>query len=414
MYHERVSQPPSLDRNHPPLHSWSRAEFVERANRRAATCGWQPITDQTLLEWKKAGLLPKVGSRSLGRGKGTEGLWGRTAYRQLLRVMQLRASGLRRQRDLRLTLWMEGYEVPWRRVRSDLQALLGPTISQANRDLGAARWPVVPGEPPSNRAIKTIERRLVGPAALPGLLKEFGLPDLLADGLTKWSQRPEVKGVLMHFTYLLFSPDQRGLQSALKSAMAVLPGWLQPLVLPDEGPFDMFAGVLMPIRTGENRAWAAARKGDERLITNVRDFARNFDGLWNAVLRAGAITLRDPPTDWPKWSGPLIAGAMASLAELRPLRTTDNKVALAALLLNRRRNLEDHAEPLGVMGRTFPELFNWAADHPEMIQLAKDDPKGAEAVALAAALSPETKALLRGELTASTLAGRSAGVIAPQ
>lgn len=399
VYHQTVLDTPIPAPKQPPLYLWPRSEIVERANRWAVSHGWQPMTDQAVLDWKKTGLLPKVGSRSLGRGKGTEGLWGSRAYRQLLRVMQLRASGLRRRRDIRLKLWMEGYEVPWRRVRSDLQSLMGPTIRSANDEMGVDRWPLVPGAGPSPGAIKAIERRLVGPVALPALLKELGLPDLLAEGLARWFQRQEIKDVLIHWTYLLFSPDPRRLQAALHRVTAAIPARWRPLVLPDENLLDMFAGVLSPTWKGDNRAWHASRKGEERLIANLRDFARSFDALWSSSLRVGAVVLRSAPTDLPSWSVPMIAGAMDSLAKLSPLRKTDNEIALAALLLNRRRNLEDQAEPLGVMGRVIPELFNWLADHPEIIQIVQADVKAVEALALAAPLSPEAKALLAGELS---------------
>lgn len=398
VYHQAVLDAPVSAPKEPPLYRWPRSEIVERASHWAVSRGWQPVTDQAVLDWKKTGLLPNVGSRSLGRGKGTEGLWGSRAYRQLLRLMQLRESGLRRRRDIRLKLWMEGYEVPWRRVRSDLQSLMGTTIRSANDEMGADRWLLVPGAGPSPGALKAIERRLFGPVALSALLKELGLPDLLADGLAKWFQRQEVKDVLIYWTYLLFSPDTRRLQAALHRVTAAIPARWRPLVLPDENLLDMFAGVLSPTWQGDNRAWIASRKGDEQLIANLRDFARSFDALWSSSLRVGAVVLRSVPMDLPSWSVPMIAGVMDSLAKLSPLRTTNNEIALAALLLNRRRNLQDQAEPLGLIGRVGPELFGWVADHPEVIQLAQEDVKAAEALALAAPLSAEAKGLLAGKL----------------
>jgi hypothetical protein len=356
--------------------------------------GWSPVTEQAVIDWKKDALLPKVASRALGRGKGTMGLWNDRSYTQLQRVIELRATGMRRRSRMRLHLWIEGYEVPWTRVRADLEGLLGPSIRASNAELGTDRWGNQPGVGLSERARHAIERHLVGPPALSKALMEFGLPEVLATRLANWAQRPEVKDILTHWAYHLFSPDSPALQVVLAQVAEAVPDPLKPLLSPQEGLLDMFAGVLAPTWSGSNRAWLAARKADERLIANVGDFARNFDELWRSSFRVAAAFVLEGGSGVPSWAVPPIAGALHGLAALQPLRTNDNKILLAGLLLNRRRNLEDHGDPLGVIGRAITPMFDWVADNPYIIKLSQRDPRAAEKLLLAASLPVETKSLV--------------------
>jgi len=393
----------------PPLNGWSRSEIVEQANRWASRTGADQVGDQTLLDWKKDGLLPRVGARSLGRGKGTEGLWGAPAYRQLLRVMQLRRSGVLRRRDLRLRLWVEGYPVPWRRVRSDFEALLGPAITRSNRELGTVRWPKASGQDPPPLASRSIGRHWLAPASVRRSLTEAGLPAFLAEEVTEWLQRTEVRDVLTRYAYLLFSQDPRGLRAALERATEGIPESFRTALVPDEGLLGMFAGFFAPPSKGENRAWTAVRRGDERLFTNLRDLTTNVDALWSSTLRLGALAVRGGYVDVPTWLKPLLTGGMESLSRARPMQNSERRVVLATLLLNRRQNLEDHAEPLGILGRAMPSLLNWLVDHPEILDVARRDPVQAQRLASAACLSPETMALLRGELTPPPSVAPTAG-----
>ncbi|HVC23609.1 MAG TPA: hypothetical protein VNH82_09330 [Candidatus Dormibacteraeota bacterium] len=393
------------DENQSPL--YGRSEIVAMANSWAVERGWPAVSEQAVIDWKKDALLPKVGSRALGRGKGTTGLWDDRSYIQLQRVIELRAAGMRRRSRMRLHLWIEGYDVPWTRVRGDLEGLLGPSIRASNAELGTDRWGDQQGTALSERARHAIERHLVGRPALGKALMEFGLPEVLATRLANWAQRPEVKDILTHWAYHLFSPDSPALQVTLAQVAQAVPDPLKPLLSPPEGLLDMFAGVLAPTSSGSNRAWLAARKADERLIANVGDLARNFDDLWRSSFRVAAAFVLEGGSGVPSWAVPPIAGALHGLAALQPLRTNDNKILLAGLLLNRRRNLEDHGDPLGVMGRALAPLFEWLAEHPDVIALSQKDPRAAEEQLLAAPLPEETKRMVMEE-------GRSGERVAAQ
>ena len=393
------------DPNPPPLYGWSRSEIVERANRWASRTGAEQVGDQTLLDWKKDGLLPKVGARSLGRGKGTEGLWGAPAYRQLLRVMRLRHGGVHRRRDLRLRLWAEGYLVPWRRIRSDFQALLGPAITRSNRELGTTRWPEALGQDPPALASKSIGRHWLAPASVRRGLIDAGLPPFLAEQVSAGLQRTEVQDVLTRYAYLFFSKDPSGLQAAIERATRGIPKSVRSALVPDQDLLGLFAGFFTPPSTGENRAWTAVRLGDERLFSNLRDLTANVDALWSSTLRLGAVAVRGGYLEIPTWLRPLLAGGMESLATTKPMRNSETRVVLATLLLNRRQNLDDKAEPLGILGRAVPPLLNWLADHPDVFESAEKDPDGAHRMVLAAPFGPETMALLRGELSPPPRAG---------
>lgn len=353
------------------------------------------MTDTAVLDWKKNGLLPRVGSRSLGRGRGTEGLWSGSAYRQLLRVMQLRAWGVRRRRDLRLRLWLEGYDVPWVRVRADLQALIAPTIRASRRELGAGKWKSTPGEPAPARVIRVLERHLADPEALTSILADLGLPERVSQELARWLQRSDVRDILVSFGLHLLSPSPDAVSAAFDRAVASIPEQFRPPVRLDQGTLDLFAGVFMPTTTGKNRAWVSARKGDERMLSNLRDFATNFNQLWSSTLRFGAVVLRHTPTRLPRWAVPLFAGTMESLAALPVVTTPESRLVVVAMMLNRRGNLDDQAEPLGVLGRAVPPLLNWLADNPQFFSNSRETP---EALALEAPLPDETKALLRRQL----------------
>lgn len=394
MYHERVPVKAARPTKRPSLHHWSRSDFLRRANEWAERRGCSPISEAQLLDWKKDGLVPKVGSRSKGKGRGSEGLWGATAYRQVLRVVQLRQCGIHRRRQLRLHLWIEGFPVPWQRVRADLQAYLGPGIRKLNEELGSERWPTDSDHGPAQRVADALDRHLTGKEALSAGLMDFGLPRFAAEPLAAALQRPELKEAMNQWAYHLFSPNSVLVQAAAAKVATLLPPGLREGVIPDEHSLDLFAGVLMPPRTGANRAWRNARFADEQLLNNMRDFANNAQGLWTSCFRltASLISLGAAPV--PRWSTPALAGLLETLSNFRPLRDVENQIVLAALMLNRRQNLEDHGEPLGLLGRAVPPLFNWLADNPHVIEVAMRDPHKAERLLRAAALPPAVKDVL--------------------
>src|SRR5580704_7669601 len=112
---------------------WSKAELATRASAWAERRGAQPVSIATILKWREAGLLQRPTVRPLGRGRGSLAGWPWTEYRRLLRIVRIRQQGLRRLRDLRLALWLDGDPIELEQVRTDLISTLKELAESINR-----------------------------------------------------------------------------------------------------------------------------------------------------------------------------------------------------------------------------------------------------------------------------------------
>lgn len=92
-----------------------------RANQWAEKQGFKPVSEASLLEWRKEGLVPPPSPHGLGRGMGKAEDWSWLAYRRVLKIIRMRSRGIIHRRDQRLILWFEGNHLSLDLIREDLE-----------------------------------------------------------------------------------------------------------------------------------------------------------------------------------------------------------------------------------------------------------------------------------------------------
>ena len=380
--------------------SWSRSELLDRANRWLSARGQAPITDSMLLDWKKEGILPRVGSRSLGIGRGSAGGWDAGAYRQLLRVLRLREAGITRRRDLRVTLWLEGFPVRLDVVRNDLDFLFTVEIKRINDEMGTATWPARGDSAPTPAARRAIEKHFSSREAINRYIASLQLsPPLesLFQHVAPWALTPAVQRVLTDFAHQLFAAGAGDLPSALSTLTDQLPPQFRPLLAIEPDLLLLHEGMLASPEGFENRVLNAIREGPDEELLNVRDVVRSSSRLWSSGHRLVAVLLERQPQVFPSWFvpfGPIAARVCRRLSRLRPLANPRTRVMLFGLFLNRKKNLEDKAAPLGLLGRVGPAVIDLIADHPELLEASGDHKSEFDELVTESDLPEEAKALL--------------------
>jgi len=380
--------------------NWPRSLLLDRANRWLHGRGQPPITDSMLLDWKKDGILPRVGARSLGIGRGSAGGWDACAYRQLLRVLRLREAGMTRRRDLRVTLWLEGFPVRLELVRHDLDFLFTVEITRINNEMGTATWPAREDSAPTPAARRAIEKHFSSQEAVSRYIASLQLsPPLesLLQHVAPWALTPAVQRVLTGFAHQLFAAGAGDLPSALSTLTDQLPPQLRPLLAIEPDVLLLHEGMLASPEGFENRVLNAIRKGPDEELLNVRDVVRSSGRLWSSAHRFVAVVVERQPHMFPSWFqpfAPLAARVCRRLSLLRPLANPSTRVMLFGLFLNRKKNLEDKAAPLGLLGRVGPAAIDFIAEHPELLEASDDHQSEFDELVTESDLPEEAKALL--------------------
>lgn len=380
--------------------SWSRSELLDRANRWLRTRGEAPITDSMLLDWKKDGILPRVGARSLGIGRGSAGGWDACAYRQLLRVFRLREAGITRRRDLRVALWLEGFPVRLDLVRHDLDSLFTIEIARINEEMGTATWPALEDSAPTPAARRAIEKHFSSQEAVTRYVASFQLSpplDSLLQHLTPWALTPAVQRVLTDFAHQLFAAGPGDLPSALSNLTAQLPPQFRPLLAIEPDLLLLHEGMLASPEGFENRVINAIREGPDEELLNVRDLVGSSNRLWSSAHRFAAVLFERQPQMFPSWFVPFVplaARVGRRLSRLHPFANPGTQVMLFGLFLNRRKNLQDGAAPLGVLGRIGPAVLEFLADRPELLEGSGERKREFEELIAESDLPDEAKAML--------------------
>ena len=380
--------------------TWQRSELLDRANRWLSRRAEPPITDSMLLDWKKDGLIPRVGASSLGIGKGSAGGWNASTYRQLLRLLELRHRGIERRRDMRLLLWLEGYSIEVSRVRSDLRDLFTQEIHKANEKLGTAFWPARDDSPPTEAAKRAIHKHFSSPEALNQYIAGFGLApalESLLQHLTAWALTPSVQGVLTAFAHQLFATGPGELPKAMEALTNQLPPQLRPLLATDRDTLLLHEGMLASPDGFENRVLLAIRSGPDELLINIRDFVRNGNRLWSSGLKLMATVLQHEEGLVPEWFrpfSPLASRISIELAKWRPLEDPGTRILLYGLFLNRKGNADDMAVPLARIGMLCPAIFTFLAQHHDLLANQSSNKQNFNELVAMSSLPDEAKALL--------------------
>jgi hypothetical protein len=99
-----------------------RETFLEVLNAEARLLRSPTITDRILRDWIVESLFPGPKEKGLGRGLGSERRYSPAALAAGLEVVRLRASGTRRNAELRVRLWLLDFDVPMDRITEDLRS----------------------------------------------------------------------------------------------------------------------------------------------------------------------------------------------------------------------------------------------------------------------------------------------------
>lgn len=91
--------------------------------RTADVCG--AVSETQLLRWQREAIVPAPRRRGLGRGQGVRMEYPEHAAAQLTAAAALRPN-VQGYPQLRLELWLAGFDVPWQRIRDDLVHALQP------------------------------------------------------------------------------------------------------------------------------------------------------------------------------------------------------------------------------------------------------------------------------------------------
>jgi hypothetical protein len=137
-------------------------ELIERLAAVADQHGVAAPDVKDLHLWRRHRLLAKPIQVGRGRGKGSAAYYRQEDLDMASAVLRLRAQGLRRWRDIRLTLWIHGHDCPEMDVRRDLASIAQEVVAHINRDLRSEYWaPPIQGAVPRRPRYRRLAADLV-------------------------------------------------------------------------------------------------------------------------------------------------------------------------------------------------------------------------------------------------------------
>jgi hypothetical protein len=226
---------------------WSKELLVARGANWSRKRQWLLPTVASFLKWKQEGILPRPVVRSLGRGRGSQSGWTSRSYRQFLRVLTYRHAGLRRWRDLRIALWLDGYDVDVERIRMDLDDLYRSLVKSMNEDLHTELWGATSGVSPTPTALRAIKRRVTAPEALGGFVDRLELdPEvepLVRLGLSAFVS-PEGQRFAVAFVHQFFAQGPGDIPAAMAAFRATLPAPVAAILEGAESDWTAHSGLL--------------------------------------------------------------------------------------------------------------------------------------------------------------------------
>lgn len=119
---------------------YTTAEILELANREAALLGAPVLTRSTLLKWRQEGLVDPPLLVTRGRRHGLGRVWSEETLRRVLFLVRMRKGERSRWCEMRVHLWLAGFSLDLRRIRSDLVATHRITATRLNNALATVFW----------------------------------------------------------------------------------------------------------------------------------------------------------------------------------------------------------------------------------------------------------------------------------
>ena len=273
-------------------YSWE--VILARANTWADIHGYPKLTRDTLIEFRRDGLVPGPlrGGRGPGRGRGAAWGWSALAYSRVLRLIKLRASGFTARRVQRSILFAGGARLDIRRVRTDLRSVYGRNAARINRDYGTEF--ITPNSPTPARLADEV-RFVLNPELLEKFLatEARGFPEQMKVALREIMASPAASEVVEVALRQVVLPDPNDTLPQFRRAIGALPPQLARVLSSElEDAAATMSGLLAHPDTGNAIVEGLDQLTDEELIT-VRDYAL----AWSDLTLAFSELLRALPMD---------------------------------------------------------------------------------------------------------------------
>jgi hypothetical protein len=372
---------------------WAKEILLERANRWAAKHGYEPVTEASLLEWKKEGLIPNPKPVGRGRGRGKAEEWTSLAYHRVLQILRLRANGIIHRRDQRLILWLAGNDIRPDFIRKDLAKIWGAGLKKTGRETGIE----FRAEPkPSDKKIK----ELLPPHLTEDILIKLGLgkfSSIFLEVLEPAFLSREFQGIIKDIIYTYFDPDYQGLKKTIAKMIRELPDDSSERNIAEE-ELVYGVGAISGIIAEEfyNPVLEALETSSDELLLNIRDFILIWNSLWKAGFRLFKAALSYDPKTFLGLTGfmlkPLIENVFSLFENIDFLTTPSDKLALFGLLLRRTVIRENNGEAFRkIVELRIDKVIRWMADNFEIFADEKISLDKKEALVQASPLSEEMK-----------------------
>jgi hypothetical protein len=316
------------------------ADILDRANRWAAQHGYPPVTLATLRELCKDRIVEGPRRRGRGQRRGAAQDWSASDYRRLLRVIALRARGIRRRVDQRVYLFAMRVDLPIEDVRAALREFYRANANRMNRELRTHFWPIQSIAP----AVEKVTGEVFDVHRTDGFMARLD-PDVRATAAQVARDliaHPVVRRVMNLTADLLFRPEAEGHLRELPKALAQLPADLQPLLVDLTEFLTAGVGLLAPSDAGDEVSGNSIVEAIDTLsdweLVSLRDFVLG----WNVLCEATVAALRTKLKE-----------------DLEPVEALLNNVLQAVSPALRLRSLDERIAFMGVMATFAARNTNW-------------------------------------------------------
>ncbi len=224
------------------------------------------VTPRRLRDWVEEKLVPGPKKpRGRQRGQTPDRDWPLLSYRRVLQICRLKKNGAKRLNEIRITLWMNGADLPFEQVQEAL-------YSEFQRARKLARRPVTCTWDPR-------ENSSLSPNSQAALLRQMGTPSpaLLPDGYS-------VPGEMMVGAYgaLRYGVDNNALRVLMTDLLrhVGLSEWVPQSFDKDTQPHELqLLGLAGSPDEIDDAAEESIKNADAETFAAVRDWIRVFPWL---------------------------------------------------------------------------------------------------------------------------------------
>lgn len=352
---------------------WPKEALVARAAKWSRRRGWPSPTVASFLKWKQEHLLPRPIVRSLGRGRGSRSGWSSKSYCQLLRILAYRQAGFRRWRDLRIALWLDGYDVDIRQIRLDLEDLFQSLVKSMNADMHTELWGATSSSSPTPAASRVIRRRVTAPEILGSFVDKAQLdPEVepfVRLGLSAFVS-PEGQRFAVAFVHQFFAQGAGDIPAAMEALRATLPGPIAVVLDGAESDWTAHSGLLAHPDAFENPLLRGIKKVSDETLLNLRGVANLSNTAWSTGCRLGVTALNVRPDLLGNFRllAPVLQRLLVRMASRPLFRSPSARVVLIAMALASDSVRSNQGRKLMDAMRLIDEIGGWLVRHPDVIR----------------------------------------------